>query len=61
MNVICIMLDSLRTDHVGAYGHAIEQLREFDPRKLDLSEDDYTKSNNGGRGYDAERYAAWIR
>ena len=47
----------------GIYGHAIEQLRELDPHSLATPEGDYTKQdyNPEGRGWDAERYAEWMK
>lgn len=47
--------------HYGPYGRDVEQLREVPVDDLVLSEADYTKVNDEGRGEDAARYAVWAR
>lgn len=57
--------DWKRDDMKLMYGNFIQQLREFDPHELVLSESDYTKEGPGnnpeGRKWDAEKYADWIK
>jgi len=49
-------------DHVKlSRGRAVEKLMRLPVHSLRLSEGDYTKSNEEGRGYDAHRYAGWLK
>jgi len=50
-------------DFEGIHGRDIEQLIEIDPAELETPEGDYTdeKFNPEGRGWDARRYAEWIK
>lgn len=47
--------------HFGPYGRMVEQIRSVAVSDLSLSEEDYTKVNYEGRGFDAEQYAEWIK
>jgi hypothetical protein len=44
----------------GIWGHQIYQLRELDPHTLLLSEN-LVETNEQGRGWDADRYAEWLK
>ena len=44
----------------GIYGHEIEQVRLLDPDTLRPTEH-MVEGNEQGRGWDADRYAAWLR